>query len=51
MVQQDSRPPARGPLCITASGNISLKLIMAPVETIELLILWYVVIEHPRAQL
>ena len=25
------------PMCITASGNISLKLFMAPLETIELL--------------
>ena len=41
------------PLCITASGNIlasgniSLKLFMAPLETIELsLTFWYVVTEH-----
>ena len=44
-------------LCITASGNflasgnISLKLFMAPLETIELLIFWYVVAEHHIAQL
>ena len=43
--------------CITASGNIltseniSLKLFMAPFETIELLTLWYVMAEHDFAQL
>ena len=45
------------PLCITASGNIlargniSLKLFMAPLETIEPLTFWYVVDEHHIAQL
>ena len=44
-------------MCITASGNIlasgniSLKLIRAPLETIELLIFWYVVAEYHIAQL
>ena len=37
--------------CITASGNISLKLFMAPSETMELLIFWYVVAEYHIAQL
>ena len=36
---------------ILASGNISLKLIMAPLEAIELLIFWYVVAEHHIVQL
>ena len=50
-------PPPPPPLCITgsrnilASGNISLKLFMAPLETTELLIFWYVVAEHHIAQL
>ena len=35
---------------ILASGNISLKLFMAPLETIELLIFWYVVAEYHIAQ-
>ena len=39
------------PLCITASGSISLNLFMAPLETIELLIFWYVVAEHNIDQL
>ena len=44
-------------MCITASGNIlasgniSLKLFMAPLETIELLTFWYVVAEHHFTQL
>ena len=44
-------------VCITASGNIlacgniSLKLFMAPLETIKVLTFWYVVAEHPFAQL
>ena len=44
-------------MCITASGNIltseniSLKLFMAPLETIELLIFSYVVAENHIAQL
>ena len=44
-------------MCITArenimaSGNISLKLLVAPLETIELLTFWYVVAEHNFAQL
>ena len=48
--------PRRG-LCITASGNIlasgniSLELFRAPLETIELLTFWYVVAEHHFAQL
>ena len=48
---------SKSPLCITASGNtlasgnISLKLFMAPLETIELLTFWYVVAEHHFAQL
>ena len=33
-----------------ASGNISLKLFMAPLETIELSIFWYVVAEYHIAQ-
>ena len=44
-----SREGAGG--CITASGNISLKLFMAPSETMELLIFWYVVAEYHIAQL
>ena len=36
---------------ILASGNISLKLFMALLETIELLIFWYVVDENHIAQL
>ena len=36
---------------ILASGNISLELLMAPLETIELLIFWYVVAEHHIAEL
>ena len=45
------------PLCIAASGNImacgniSLKLFIAPLETIELLIFCYVVAEYCFAQL
>ena len=45
------------PLCITASanildsGSISLKLFIAPLETIELLTFWYIVAEHHFAQL
>ena len=45
------------PLCITASvnilvsGNISWKLFMAPLETIELLTFWYDVAEHHFVQL
>ena len=45
------------PLYITASGNmltsgnISLKLFMAPLETVELLTFWYVVAEHHIAPL
>ena len=49
---------ARGEgVCITASGkilangNISLKLFLEPLETIELLIFRYVVAEHHIAQL
>ena len=44
-------------MCITAngnilsSGNISLKLIRAPLETIELLVFWYVVAKYHIAQL
>ena len=44
-------------ICITvsgnilASGNMSLKLFMAPLEKIELLTFWYVVAEHHSAQL
>ena len=38
-------------LCITASGNISLKLFKALLETIVLLIFWYVVAEHHIVQL
>ena len=38
-------------VCITASGNISLKLFMAFLETTELLIFWYVVAEHHFARL
>ena len=44
-------------VCITASGNILasgnffLKLLMASLETKELLIFWYVVAEHHIAQL
>ena len=37
------------PLCITASGNISL--FMSPLETIELLIFWYILAEHYIVQL
>ena len=33
-----------------AGGNISLKLFMAPSETIELLTFWYIVAEHHFAQ-
>ena len=36
---------------ILASGNISLKLFMAPLETTELLTFWYVVTEHHFPQL
>ena len=36
---------------ILASRNISLKLFMAPLETIEQVIFWYVVAEHDIAQL
>lgn len=38
-------------LCIMASGNISLKLIMALSETIELLTLRYEVADHHIVQL
>ena len=38
-------------VCITARGNISLKLFMGPLETIELLIFWYVLAVHHIAQL
>ena len=36
---------------ILANGNISLKLFMAPLETTDLLIFWYVVAEHHFVQL
>ena len=36
---------------ILASGNISLKLFMAPLETMELLTFWSVVAENQFAQL
>ena len=36
---------------ILACGNISLKLFMPPLETLELLTFWYVVAEHHFAQL
>ena len=36
---------------ILTSGSISLKLFIAPLETIELLTFWYVVAEHHIAQL
>ena len=32
-----SKVLGKNPLCITASGNFSLKLFMAPLETVELL--------------
>ena len=38
-------------MCITASGNISLKLFMTSLETTELLTFWYAVAEHHFAQL
>ena len=43
-------------MCITANGNIlageniSLKLLMAPLEAIELLTFWYVVAQDHVAQ-
>ena len=49
--------PLATPLCIMASGNIlasgsiSSKLFMVPLETIELLILSYIVAEYHIAQL
>ena len=46
-----SKVLGKKPLCITGSGNISLKLFMAPLETIELLTFWYVVAKHYFAQL
>ena len=36
---------------IFASGNISLKLFIVPLEIIELLTFWYVVAGHHIAQL
>ena len=36
---------------ILAGGNISLKLLMALLETIELLTFWYFVAEHHFAKL